>query len=329
MNDLYERLHHFITKDMRMSHVYQPVMLAELLKSKGKATVTHIARAILEKDPTQLEYYEQITKNMVGQVLTKRRQITSKEGDTYRLEGYEKLSPDELQQLLDLCREKIEQYEARRGSAMWEHRRRLGRIISGTDRYEVLKAAKFRCVLCGISAEEKALEVDHIIPINLGGTNDRINLQALCYTCNSSKRDTDTTDLRQVAASYAHRATDCIFCEIKERPVVDENALAFAIRDGFPVTSHHTLIIPKRHVEDYFDLHQPELNAIHQLLVTQKITLGEKDSSITGFNMGVNSGKAAGQTIFHCHVHLIPRRDGDASEPRGGVRHVIPGKGAY
>ena len=142
MNDLYERLHHFITKDMRMSHVYQPVMLAELLKSKGKATVTHIARAILEKDPTQLEYYEQITKNMVGQVLTKRRQITSKEGDTYRLEGYEKLSPDELRQLLDLCREKIAQYEERRGSAMWEHRRRLGRIISGTDRYEVLKAAK-------------------------------------------------------------------------------------------------------------------------------------------------------------------------------------------
>src|SRR6185503_5535218 len=147
------------------------------------------ARAILEKDPTQLEYYEQITKNMVGQVLTNRRQITSKEGDTYRLEEYEKLSADEVQQLLDLCREKIEEYEARRGSAMWEHRRRLGRIISGTDRYEVLKAAKFRCVLCGISAEEKALEVDHIIPINLGGTNDRINLQALCYTCNSSKRD--------------------------------------------------------------------------------------------------------------------------------------------
>ena len=104
MSRLYHRLQQFIASEMRMSHVYQPVMLAELLKTKGKATVRQIARAILEKDPTQVEYYENITKNMVGQVLTKRRHITSKLGDTNTLDGFEQLTKEEIHELLDLCR---------------------------------------------------------------------------------------------------------------------------------------------------------------------------------------------------------------------------------
>src|SRR6185295_5259429 len=107
MNRLYRRLQQFISSEMRMSHVYQPVMLAELLKSNGKATVRQIARAILEKDPTQVEYYESITKNMVGQVLTKRRGITSKTGDTYTLDGFEQLTAEQVHELLDLCGQKI------------------------------------------------------------------------------------------------------------------------------------------------------------------------------------------------------------------------------
>jgi diadenosine tetraphosphate (Ap4A) HIT family hydrolase/5-methylcytosine-specific restriction endonuclease McrA len=312
-----------------MSHVYQPVMLAELLKSHGKATVRQIARAILEKDPTQVEYYENITKNMVGQVLTKRRHITSKTGDTYTLDGFEQLTTEEIHELFDLCRQKIKEYEQVRGEAIWEHRKRLGRIVSGTDRYEVLKQAKFRCVLCGVSAEEKALEVDHIIPQNLGGGSDRNNLQALCYTCNSSKRDKDSTDLRGVAVSYKTRHKGCLFCELDKPNVEAQNELAVVVRDQFPVTPLHTLIIPKRHVADYFGLYQPEINAINQLLGEQRALIAKTDPTITGFNIGVNCGESAGQTIYHCHVHLIPRRDGDVPKPRGGVRHVIPGKGDY
>ena len=80
---------------------------------------------------------------------------------------------------------------------------------------------------------------------------------------------------------------------------------------------------------DYFDLYQPELNAIQELLRQRKPDLQASDKTITGFNVGVNAGASSGQTVFHCHVHLIPRRDGDVDEPRGGVRGVIPRKQSY
>ena len=79
------------------------------------------------------------------------------------------------------------------------------------------------------------------------------------------------------------------------------------------------LVIPKRHVTNYFDLQQPERNAIHRLLVTERAAIQQKDASVSGFNVGVNAGEDAGQTIFHCHVHLIPRRKGDLDNPRGGA----------
>jgi ATP adenylyltransferase len=123
--------------------------------------------------------------------------------------------------------------------------------------------------------------------------------------------------------------TDCIFCAIDKSRVVAENNLALAIRDGFPVTEGHTLVIPKRHVEDYFGLSEEELLACDALVRQSREQLQTTDASIGGFNIGMNAGKAAGQTVFHCHIHLIPRREGDVPEPRGGVRHVIPGKGNY
>jgi diadenosine tetraphosphate (Ap4A) HIT family hydrolase len=89
------------------------------------------------------------------------------------------------------------------------------------------------------------------------------------------------------------------------------------------------LFIPKRHTKDYFGLSQAEINAINQLIASQKTLLDTQDKTIDGYNIGVNCGESAGQTIFHCHVHLIPRRKGDVENPRGGVRHTIPGKGNY
>ncbi len=124
----------------------------------------------------------------------------------------------------------------------------------------------------------------------------------------------------------------CIFCDIQSIDrlrIISENTLAFSILDGFPVTEGHTLFIPKRHAADYFELSQAEINAINQLLIYQKEMLQHSDNTIEGFNIGMNCGEVAGQTIFHCHVHLIPRRRGDVENPRGGVRHVITGKGYY
>ena len=125
------------------------------------------------------------------------------------------------------------------------------------------------------------------------------------------------------------KSNDCIFCELGAGRKITDNELCLAIRDGYPVTDHHTLVIPKRHVADYFDLHQPERNAIDHMLQEQRTAILASDSTVTGFNVGINAGKSAGQTVFHVHVHLIPRRDGDVVDPKGGVRGLIPSKQKY
>ena len=121
----------------------------------------------------------------------------------------------------------------------------------------------------------------------------------------------------------------CLFCDIPSERIILENAFAYAIRDGFPVTALHTLIIPKRHVIDYFGLDADEHEAINQLIHQLRDNILRSDKDVEGFNIGMNVGAVAGQTIFHAHVHLIPRRIGDVANPRGGVRHIIPDKGHY
>ena len=97
----------------------------------------------------------------------------------------------------------------------------------------------------------------------------------------------------------------------------------YAIRSvTYPVTPGHVLVLPMRHVTDYFDLHQPERNAIEELLHQCRRSLRASDASINGFNIGTNAGQSAGQTICHAHVHLIPRRTGDIDNPRGGASEV-------
>jgi len=324
----YDQLKTFIEKQMRMSHIYQPVMLMTLLDNGGRASVRQIATSILAHDQSQIEYYEKITKEMVGRVLRK-REVVRKEGDYFELIAANQLTQSQVEELTRLCQEKLNQFIENRGAAIWKHRTLADGYISGTIRYEVLKRAKFRCELCGISAEFKALEVDHILPRNRGGSDDPSNLQALCYSCNSMKRDRDDTDFREVAASYKHRESGCVFCEPPQERILVENELCFAIEDKYPVVSGHLLIIPKRHTPDYFTLFQPELNCANALLADLRLRQIERDSTVTGFNVGINCGEAAGQTVFHCHVHLIPRRLGDAQNPAGGVRHLMPGKGAY
>jgi diadenosine tetraphosphate (Ap4A) HIT family hydrolase len=110
---------------------------------------------------------------------------------------------------------------------------------------------------------------------------------------------------------------------------VDEYQSVFAIKDGYPVSEGHHLIIPKRHTTDYFSMTERERHDANSLIEILRKRLSEKDNSINGFNIGINSGETAGQTIFHSHIHLIPRRTGDTPNPRGGVRGVIPDKMDY
>jgi diadenosine tetraphosphate (Ap4A) HIT family hydrolase len=329
---LFADLKHFVANVMQMSHVYQPVMLMTLIERGGRASVRDIACGILAHDESQIEYYEQITKNMPGPVL-RNRGVVAQLGQR-RIEGYElldfsTLTSEQKDELVALCQAKLKEFVERRGDAIWGHRKVSEGYISGTIRYEVLKRAKFRCELCGVPADEKALEVDHIVPRNKGGPDDETNLQALCYSCNAMKRDTDDTDFRDMAAGYKHRQPGCVFCEILPDRIIEQNELCYAVRDKFPVTPDHALVIPKRHVADFFGLWQPERNGINFLLKKMEERVRAEDPTVTGFNIGMNCGEDAGQTVFHCHVHLIPRRAGDVVNPAGGIRHVIPGKGEY
>ena len=121
----------------------------------------------------------------------------------------------------------------------------------------------------------------------------------------------------------------CLFCNSEESGCAHENELAYASYDSYPVSEYHCLIIPKRHIKDYFDLSNEELIACNKLIKIVKKEITNKDSSVKGFNLGTNIGKVSGQSILHCHFHLIPRREGDVENPQGGVRSVIPKKQHY
>tara|TARA_B100001559_G_scaffold9767_1_gene8589 strand:- start:18 stop:416 length:399 start_codon:yes stop_codon:yes gene_type:complete len=116
----------------------------------------------------------------------------------------------------------------------------------------------------------------------------------------------------------------CLFCNPKASGIAHENDLAYASYDTYPVSEQHCLIIPKRHVVDYFQLSDDEVVACYNLIKIIKKEVLNKDESVQGFNIGTNAGKLAGQSIMHCHIHLIPRREGDVDNPQGGVRSVIP-----
>jgi diadenosine tetraphosphate (Ap4A) HIT family hydrolase/5-methylcytosine-specific restriction endonuclease McrA len=302
----------------RMTHIYKPVMLQAVLKRGGVATKEEIAADIVNRDVLQHEHYRRnIVDQMPGKRLVRDGALV-KNGDVYSLAApFTSLRPSERLELIAECERQIENFISKYGDRF---KGRNDDPIPGSLRFEVLKRAGGRCELCGTSHEEVPLDVDHIIPRAKGGNNDWSNLQVLCRTCNAQKRDRDDTDFRSLNASYALRDTSCVFCQ-KEN---GDEPLVFVAKDAFPVTPGHHLIIPRRHVSDYFELTGAEHNAIQRLLRATRDRLAREDKTITGFNIGANIGASAGQTIFHVHVHLIPRRDGDMSNPRGGVRGVIP-----
>ncbi|MEA5095679.1 MAG: HIT family protein [Sedimentibacter saalensis] len=121
---------------------------------------------------------------------------------------------------------------------------------------------------------------------------------------------------------------DCIFCNIEKDRMVIENETAYAIYDGFPVSKGHMLIIPKKHFKDYFEVDQQTRDELWKLVDECK-RIVDKKFKPDGYNIGINCGEAAGQTVMHLHIHLIPRYKGDIENPKGGVRGVIPNKRIY
>ena len=121
----------------------------------------------------------------------------------------------------------------------------------------------------------------------------------------------------------------CIFCSVRKDELLFENNLAYASTDSYPVSKLHSLVVPKRCIKSFFELNDQEIIACNDLIKKLQKKILSEDNSVKGFNIGTNSGKAAGQSIFHCHIHVIPRREGDVKNPQGGVRSVIPSKQHY
>lgn len=317
-----------------MSHIYKPLFLLTLLDRSGQATKRQIAESFALGDSNQVDYYKKrIVQQMPGKRLI-RDGLIEKTDKGYKLtEIFNKLSSEDELEIRQILEDRINDYLEMRnpfGDSNLD-------AVPGSLRYEILKEAGGRCELCGVSSRDKQIDVDHIVPRAKGGGNEESNLQALCRTCNAQKKDRDDTDFREVHTEYTCRDSECVFCQIEQSGLRKikhgnkalENELAIAFYDGYPVTEGHTLFIPRRHVSDYFELNQAEVNAINSLVKAQKQYLEENDESIKGWNVGVNVNEAGGQSVFHVHVHLIPRRDGDMAEPKGGVRGVIPEKQKY
>jgi len=322
----FEELMHFIRAEMRMSHIYQPLMIRALLEAGGVATLRQLALAFVGRDESQILYYERRIREMPLRVL-KHHGVVQENGKLISL-STDRLSFEQKSVVLMACEQRMQEFVARRGLALWDYRMLDTEPIPDSLRLRVLMASGRRCALCGATSRERPLDVDHIIPRSRGGKTVLSNLQVLCIKCNRSKGNKDTTDFRVDPVMAPDPG--CAFCDGDLRDhALYHNGSVFAVRDLYPVSDGHTVLITQRHVPDLLQLTGIETVEAYDLIRVVSSELREEDSSITGFNVGANCGVDAGQTVMHAHIHLMPRRNGDTPFPRGGVRGVIQERMAY
>lgn len=316
----------FLTTRMRMSHIYQPLLIRALIDAGGTATLRQLAHAFLAQDESQLRFYEKRIKAMPLRVLTKHGVVRHEQG-LISLTTQD-LTYVQRAQLKMACELRLQEYVQRRNLALWDYRLLDTDPVPDDLRYQVLMAAGGRCALCGTTKDDSPLDVDHIIPRSRGGKTERANLQALCAKCNRTKGNKDATDFRPGPLPAA--IPTCTFCSAATQArAVEQHGSVLAIPDAYPVTSGHHLVLPRRHATDYFAMTGQERQDAEDLLRLLRNRLVESDPTIQGFNVGMNCGEVAGQTVMHAHIHLIPRRKGDIAHPRGGVRGVIPARMGY
>jgi ATP adenylyltransferase len=323
----YTELVDFLENRMSMSHVYQPLLIRALVDTGGMATLRQLAQVFLAQDESQLLYYEKRIKEMPLKVL-KGHGVIIADKNLVSLAATRELTLEEKAHIRMICEQKLQSFVQKRGIGIWDYRLLDENPISDNLRFAILKTAGGRCQLCGISAKERPLDVDHIIPRSRGGKTELGNLQALCSKCNRTKKNRDKTDFRQWPLPSAD--PNCVFCKSELlSQAVEKNRFVFAVKDKHPVTREHLLVIPFRHTADFFSMTEAERTDANELLRLLQTKIRAEDKDVSGFNIGMNCGEAAGQTVGHAHVHLIPRRKGDTTDPRGGVRGVFPQKQSY
>lgn len=184
----------FVRRRMRMSHIYQPLLIRALVETGGQATLRQLAIAFLVEDESQIRYYEERIKRMPLPVL-RRHGVVRRDGDLVSLDT-KPLTYQERAAIEAACEQRLGEYLQRRGMATWDYRLVESDPVPTDLRYRVLVAARGKCQLCGVHSSERRIEVDHVVPRSLGGTNDLANLQALCDECNRGKSNRDRTDFR-------------------------------------------------------------------------------------------------------------------------------------
>jgi len=184
----------FIRTRMRMSHVYQPVVIRSLLDSGNVATVRQLALDLLSSDEAQIRYYEDRIKKMPLPVLRRHGVISTDRDGVVRL-NVDRMTFEQRAELRAACDQAIGDFLSRRGLATWDNRLLELEPVPESVRYEVLKRDG-RCLLCGATPQEERLEVDHVKPRSKGGGNGADNLQTLCGRCNRGKSNRDDTDFR-------------------------------------------------------------------------------------------------------------------------------------
>ena len=299
-----------------MARWYQPAVIRTLADAGGTATMRSIAIGLLSQDERYVADSEAVVKRWPRQTLVKRG-VVEVDGDVVRL-CVKRLSLAQRAELRAACDVRLQRY--------WqEHGLPSPGVVPASLRYRLIREAGGRCVAC--HHKDRPLDIDHIIPSAEGGTSEEANLQVLCYECNRAKRNADDMAFDDMRLNTKD---DCPFCAAAAvaRPR-DTEGWMVAVEDHYPVSEHHHLVVPMRHLSNYFRLNEDEHRDAAVLLKRLSQRLKRRDASIAGFNVGVNVGEAAGQTIEHVHIHLIPRRKGDVEDPRGGVRGVIPGAKLY
>jgi ATP adenylyltransferase len=318
----YRDLKDFLLNKMSMSHIYQPLVIKQLLSHNGEVSIPEIAREFLAYDQAQVSYYVSIVKRWPKITLRKHGIIECKKRGYFTLNmNLKGVSEVELDELINLCDQKIQDYIDKYKGIIGDYRYNPDDLSSKSIRYKVLQLAKGKCALCGASIKDTPIDIDHINPRSKGGDNSLDNLQALCFRCNRAKGNRDNVDFRKYG--IAERDNQCEFCtNIKDR-ILKEYNTAISVNDNYPVTPFHNLIIPRRHVSLLRDLSIEEIQDLMFLTKAIQAKIEGEDNTIKGFNIGINEGYVAGQTIPHLHVHVIPRRKNDVKDPTGGIRKII------
>ena len=232
----------FITEQTRMSHIYQPLLIRALVDAGGAATLRQLAHAFLAQDESQLRFYEQRVKEVSLGVAAKHG-VVRHDGQLVSV-AIPDLTYVQGAQLKRPCEQRLQELIAKRNLALWDYRLLELNPVPDNLRYQALKASGGHCALCGITKDERPLDVDLILPRSRGGKREPANLQVLCAKCNRTKRNKDAVDFR--AGPAPDRNPECVFCTDKVLAhAVEAHGTVLALQDAHPVTPGHHLMLPR------------------------------------------------------------------------------------